>query len=210
MPNEYIDISDLIKSATSFLHEQNCYGKKNGKYIESTWKQFLKFCNDNGYNQYSSFVKDKFVEHFTNWVPSLKPEIITLKSSHMQMLDLFAHNGKWTTGNLHPKPELTENFSSFIRELDVYLTKHDYSQNTRMTSCRLGYSLLLFFQNSGLSDMKQIEHEHITSYAISLKGHARSTMHCQLSQIRRILHHAYIWFDSQKSFSSYLITSYYQ
>ena len=36
MPNEYIDISDLIENATAYLYEQNSYGKKNGKNIEST------------------------------------------------------------------------------------------------------------------------------------------------------------------------------
>lgn len=204
MPNEYIDISDLIENATEYLYEQNSYGKKNGKNIESTWKQFLKFCNDNGYYKYSSSVKDKFILHFTNWVPSLKPDYIRIKSSHMQMLDLFAHNGKWTKGHLYPKPELTGNFSSFINELDNFLEKHDYSQNSRITLRKKACLMLHYFQNVGLEEMNQIDRNHLTKYVMSLKGHARSTLRCELSSMRRILRYAYVMEFTKDDLSKFI------
>lgn len=67
-------------------------------------------------------------------------------------------------------------------------------------------SMFYFFQNKGITDFKHVEKEHINMYIMSLKGHARSTLHGELSRVRQVFHNAYLLKFTTHDMSCYVPT----
>ena len=191
-PKTDVIVLDLVEAAKKHLHERGDYSSRVIENIESTWNQFLDYCEKNGLEVYHV----KYIENFItgyNWrkVP-FKPSSIRRRTANMKILGLFAVNGTWEKGKLYSRPELSEDFSSFIDAQDKYFEKYDYSDNTRSTVMQQTYDVLHYFESCGVTTMTGIGHSQITSYVMSLKGHAKSTLRCELSRLRVILHNAYL------------------
>ena len=206
MPRNELTISSLINDAVVEITEQKGYSKRTIEYAISTWNQFRKFCISMNYLKYSSEVKEAFIQHLYELNPPLQPKTIKRKTDHMQMFDLFANEQIWHKGNLNPKPRLTEEFEEFINLQEKLLIKHNYSEHSIDSIRKQTTYIFQHFQNQGLSDIKQVEQQHIHSFVLSLKGHARSTLRCELSRLRQIFHNAYLLEATDTDMSCYVPT----
>jgi len=182
----------IDKAVAELRSEKFQYAERTVHYIEVTWQQFGGYCYARSYEEYLSAYKDEFIADLCNRIPSLKAATIKRKSSHMKMLDLFARNGTWERGNLNPLQELLPEFNAYLDTQEKYLIKIGRSECTCKTMREHSYRILRHFQNEGLKKLADISEPHISSYVLSLKGHARSTVRCELSRLRILLSHLYL------------------
>jgi len=185
-------ISSLVEDATLFLESRGDYCKREVDYISGTWRQFKKYCESQGFESYGSECRDSYIQSLFAGDQPLKPRTIKRKEGNLKLLDSYARNGTWTKGALNPKQELSEEFSDFITAQDDLLTKRHYSEFSHKSVRKQTVAALKYFQDHGITKFQEITADRISDYAISLKGHAKSTMRGELSRIRQILHNAYL------------------
>ena len=206
MPRNDNSIDSVIARAIILLTEKKVYSKRSAEYIVRTWNQFQKYCVTNNYFDYSSEAKDAFVQYLSTITPPLKPSTIDRKNNHMQILNLIANNKKWDKGDLYPKPELPDRLTFFINEQEILLKKRNYSDFSCKTINKQTTYLFRFFMSMGITDLSQIEQKHIKSYIMSISGHARSTLRCELSRLRQVFHNAYSLEFTEIDMSCYVPT----
>lgn len=186
------EVSVLIENATKTLHDRKDYSERVMEYIESTWNQFLSFCNEKGFEMYNRKYADQFLSDFNSRCVPFTPTTIQRRTANMKILDLCARNVAWVKGNLDPKTELAEDYMVFMEKQDQFLERYNFSENTRITAFKQSYDALSFFESIGVTKMDGIGSSHIMEYVMSLKGHAQSTLRGELSRLRVILHNAYL------------------
>lgn len=184
-------IQNFITEAEDILRKQE-YSDKNSKAIMYTWRKFQNFCEMKGYKHYASSYRDEFITELSRSVPPLKPATIHRKTSEMKMLELFAQNGTWEKGELNPLPELSTEFSGYLIEQDNLLSKNGYSESSRKTMYKQVHLILRFFQNADVTKFSEMNESLISSYLLTLKGHAKSTMRGELSRLRVFLSYLYL------------------
>lgn len=183
----------LIDEAVVELHSEKFqYAKRTTNYIEVTWRQFLSYCDFRCLEEYLPKYKDEFIADLCSRTPPLKASTVERKDSHMKMLDLFARNGTWEKGDLNPLQELPPEFNAYLDEQEKHLAKIGRSECTCRTMREQSYRILRCFQNEGLKKLADIDESHISSFVLSLKGHARSTVRCELSRLRILLSNLYL------------------
>lgn len=183
----------LIDGAIVELHSEKFqYAEQNAHYIEVTWQQFLSYCDSRNLGEYLSECKDEFIADLCSCTPPLKAETVRRKNSHMKMLDLFVHDGTWEKGALNPLQELLPDFNTYLDAQETQLAKIGRSESTCRTMREHSYRIFRYFQNKGLKNLADIDESYISSYVLSLKGHARSTVRCELSRLRILLSNLYL------------------
>ena len=199
-------ISSLVENATSFLESRGDYCKREVDYISGTWRQFKEYCESQGFASYGPECRDSYIQSLSAGDQPLKPGTIKRKEGNLKMLDSYAKDGTWTKGALNPKQELSEEFSNFITAQDGLLTKRHYSEFSHKSVRKQTVAALKYFQDHGITKFQEITADSISDYAMSLKGHARSTMRCELSRVRQILHNAYLLEIAKDNLSVYVPT----
>ena len=189
MPNKLI--KDLIDKGAVILKEQG-YSIRSSEYTLLTWKQFQEFCTKRGYETYLPSHKDEFIAELGKFTPPLRQSTIDRKAGSMKMLNLLATKGTWEKGMLNPLQELLPEFSSFLDAQDEYLTKTDYSECTRETMRDYISVVMRHFQNAGITKLAELNGSHISAYLLTLRGHAKSTLRCELSRLRKFLSYLYL------------------
>ena len=188
-----IALKVLIDEAVVELHSEKFqYAKRTTNYIEVTWQQFLSYCDLRHFVEYLPKYKDEFIADLCSRNPPLKAGTVKRKSSHMKMLDLFARNGTWEKGALNPLQELLPDFNAYLDAQEKYFVKIGRSESTCKTMREHSYRILRCFQNEGLKNLADIGEPHISAFVLSLKGHARSTVRCELSRLRCLLSNLYL------------------
>lgn len=185
-------ISSLVKDAISFLETRGDYCKREVTYISGTWWQFKEYCESQGFESYSSAYRNSFIQSLSVGEQPLKPETIKRKEGNLKMLDLYVKDGTWIKGILTPSLNLSDEFSGFITAQDDILIKRRYSEFSCQSIRKQTVVVLKYFQTHGITKFLEITADTISDYAMSLKGHAKSTMRCELSRVRQILHNAYL------------------
>lgn len=185
-------VAELIKEASDSLGNRNDYSAKNAAYIMYTWKQFQDFCDSHGRHEYCDSCQDEFLGELNNQTPPLKPDTIRRKASHMKMLALFARDGFWNKKALSLLPELPPEFHEYLDVQEKHLIKTGRAEVTRQTMRDKTRRILRHFQSSGLSGLSEIDESYISSYLLSLTGHANSTIRCELSALRGVLSNLYL------------------
>lgn len=191
-PESEWKVDALIDMAVKSLHARNDYSERVMTYMESTWNQFLTFCNESGIDMYRREHADRFILEYNKRKVPFTAATIQRRKANMKILDLLAREVDWIKGSLDLKTELAEDFMAFMEKQDQFLEKYSYSENTRITTFKQTYDILSFFEAHGLTKLADINRSHILEYVMSLKGHAKSTLRCELSRIRVILHNAYL------------------
>lgn len=199
-------VATLVEKATAFLESRGDYCERLVRYIGGTWCQFRKHCDTNGFVSYQPECRESFIQSLSTGATPLKPGTIKRKEGNLKMLDLYAKDGTWEKGALDPKPNLNEEFSRFITAQDDFLKKRCYSEFSRKSICKQTTAVLNYFQNKGIIKLSDITSDSISAYAISLKGHAKSTMRGELSRIRQVLHIAYLLEYTSDDLSVYVPT----
>lgn len=189
LPNKLI--KDLIDKGAVILKEQG-YSIRSSEYTLLTWKQFQEFCTKRGYETYLPSHKDEFIAELGKFTPPLRQSTIDRKAGSMKMLNLLATKGTWEKGMLNPLQELLPEFSSFLDAQDEYLTKTDYSECTRETMRDYISVVMRHFQNAGITKLAELNGSHISAYLLTLRGHAKSTLRCELSRLRKFLSYLYL------------------
>lgn len=187
-----MSVVSLIEEATIYLHSRGDYCEYDVKYITRTWRQFREHCKTKGFIFYSPECRESFIQSLFTCLPPLKVGTIKRKEGNLKMLDLYSKDGTWKKGALYPKPNYSEEFSSFITAQDIFLKRRHYSEFSRETIRKCTNLVFKFFQKDGIRRFSDINTDSISAYIISLKGHARSTMRGELSRLRQILHTAYL------------------
>lgn len=198
-------VKDIISEATKTLRE-NGYSKRHVRDYVLLWRNFQIFCDERGYSLYSSSIKDEFVAKIQSKIPAPTQSTLARKLTFLKKLDFYATTGAWEKGKLNPRPDLTENFNEFIVAQEKLLEKYDYTECSRVTRNSHTYAMLKFLENEGLRSLSELDRSHILSYLMTLKGHARSTMRCEFSQIREILRNAYILEYTSEDLSKHVPT----
>jgi integrase/recombinase XerD len=186
-----MSIKKLIQGANAKLRELK-YGERDIKYNNVTWHSFQEFCDTKGYTRYSSAINDEFVAMLQNHQPSYKPVTLQRKIVPMKMLDLFAKTGTWEKGLLNPPSPLSTNFQECLSAQDTYLEKYGYSESSRTTMYKGMSRILQLFQSMGVTNVSEINGDHISAYFLTLKGHARSTVRGELSRLRQFFSYMYL------------------
>lgn len=199
-------VKSLVEDATTFLQSRGDYRDRVVNYIKGTWHQFENYCETNSILFYQSEYSNRFIESLSIGLQPLKPETIKRKVGNLKMLDLYAKNGTWEKGALDSKPNLEAEFSEFIAAQDEFLKTRHYSKFSCETICKQTTAVLNYLQNNEITSFSEITSDIISDYAISLKGHAKSTMRCELSRIRQILHNAYLLKYTADDLSTYVPT----
>ena len=199
-------IPSLVEDAISFLESRGDYCKREVDYISGTWRQFKVYCESQGFESYGSECRDSFIQSLSTGDQHLKSGTIKRKEGNLKMLDSYAKDGTWTKGALNPRQELSKEFSDFITAQDSLLKKRHYSEFSHKSVRKQTVAILKFFQNHGITKFQEITADRISDYAMSLKGHAKSTMRCELSRIRQILHNAYLLEITEDDLSIYVPT----
>lgn len=197
-------VKTLVENAASFLQSRDDYQDRVASYIIGTWHQFEKYCETNNILFYEPGCRDKFIKSLSTGAQPLKPKTIKRKENNLKMLDLYAKNGTWKKGILDSKPLLDEEFSNFIIVQDDFLKKRHYAEFSCKSIRRQTITVLNYLQNNGIIKFSDITSDIISDYAISLKGHAKSTIRCELSRIRQILHTAYLLEYTTNDLSAYV------
>ena len=183
----------LVDAAVVELHSEKFqYAARTTNYIEVTWRQFSSYCDSRHLEEYLPAHKDEFIADLCNRTPPLTTGTVERKISHMKMLDLFARNGTWEKGALNPLQELPPDFYEYLDAQEKYFAKIGRSECTCRTMREHSYRILRHFQNEGLKNLADINESHISSFVLSLKGHARSTVRCELSRLRILLSNLYL------------------
>ena len=186
-------IRGLIEEAVVELHStKHHYSGRTTDYIECTWGQFLDYCDSRGLDRYHPEYKDAFIADLGNRTPPFKKSTIDRKAGNMKMLDLFFRNGTWEKGALNPLQELLPEFNDYLDAQEKFFEKLGRSEITCKTMRENSYRALRAFQNAGLTKLSEIDESYISSYILSLKGHARSTLRCELSRLRILLFNLYL------------------
>lgn len=189
MPNKLI--KDLIDKGAVTLKEQG-YSIRSSEYALLTWKQFQEFCNKKGYETYLPSHKDEFITELGKCTPPLRQSTIDRKAGSMKMLDLLATKGTWGKGMLNPLQELLPEFNSFLDAQEEYLIKTGYSECTRETMRNYISVVMRYFQNAGITKLEELNSSHVSAYLLTLRGHAKSTVRCELSRLRKFLSYLYL------------------
>lgn len=189
MPNKLI--KDLIDKGAVTLKEQG-YSIRSSEYTLLTWKQFQEFCNKKGYETYLPSHKDEFITELGKCTPPLRQSTIDRKAGSMKMLDLLATKGTWGKGMLNPLQELLPEFNSFLDAQEEYLIKTGYSECTRETMRNYISVVMRYFQNAGITKLEELNSSHVSAYLLTLRGHAKSTVRCELSRLRKFLSYLYL------------------
>lgn len=197
-------IESLVEEITGYIQSRGDYADKTISYGITTWRQFQKYCESEGFEFYSSECGDSFIRSLSTRTPPLAPKTIRYKESYLKILDQYFKNGTWEKGVLDSEPEFTKDFSSFITSLDGILKKHQYSDHTRETYRKQASAMLSHFQDRGIQRFLDITCDSITAYTLSLRGHAKSTLRCELSRIRQIMHNAYLLGYTEEDLSGYV------
>lgn len=185
-------LTQLIAQATDLMHEQN-YNIRMIKYEGSVWRDFLKFCEMNGYKQYSKSHKEEFLSELRNSDPPLKESTIARKLIAMKKLDLLATKGSWAKGELNPLPELPPEFNEFLDKQDEYLSRTNHSDCSRETMHKSTAFVMRYFLSNGVERLSEIDNARISSYLLTLHGHAKSTIRGELSRLRMFLSYLYLF-----------------
>lgn len=199
-------IESLVEEATSVLQSRGDYGDRQVSYIRGTWRQFKEYCANNGFESYLPECREHFIRSLSTDSSPLKPETIKIKERALKILDLYAKDGTWKKGVLSPKPNLTEEFAEFLIAQDNFLKTRHYSEFTRNAFRKQTFAVLNYFQGNGVTEFSKITCENISAYVLSLMGHAKSTIHGELSRIRQILHNAYLLEYIKEEISSFVPT----
>ena len=189
MPNKLI--KDLIDKGAVTLKEQG-YSIRSREYTLLTWKQFQEFCNKKGYETYLPSHKDEFITELGKCTPPLRQSTIDRKAGSMKMLDLLATKGTWGKGMLNPLQELLPEFNSFLDAQEEYLIKTGYSECTRETMRNYISVVMRYFQNAGITKLEELNSSHVSAYLLTLRGHAKSTVRCELSRLRKFLSYLHL------------------
>ncbi len=189
LPNKLI--KDIIDKGAVTLKEQG-YSIRSSEYTLLTWKQFQEFCNKKGYETYLPSHKDEFITELGKCTPPLRQSTIDRKAGSMKMLDLLATKGTWGKGMLNPLQELLPEFNSFLDAQEEYLIKTGYSECTRETMRNYISVVMRYFQNAGITKLEELNSSHVSAYLLTLRGHAKSTVRCELSRLRKFLSYLYL------------------
>ncbi len=201
MPNTLI--KDLIDEGTAILKKQG-YSIRSSEYTLLTWRQFQEFCNEKGYKTYLSSHKDEFITGLKNCTPPLRQSTIDRKVGSMKMLDLLATKGSWVKGMLNPLQELLPEFNSVLDAQEEYLLKTGYSECTRETMREYISVVMRHFQNAGVTKLAELNGSHISAYLLTLRGHAKSTVRCELSRLRKFLSYLYLHGYTSENLAPYV------
>lgn len=129
---------------------------------------------------------------FGGYTPPLRQSTIDRKAGSMKMLDLLATKGTWGKGMLNPLQELLPEFNSFLDAQEEYLIKTGYSECTRETMRNYISVVMRYFQNAGITKLEELNSSHVSAYLLTLRGHAKSTVHCELSRLRKFLSYLHL------------------
>ncbi len=201
MPNTLIKY--LIDEGTAILKKQG-YSIRSSEYTRLTWRQLQKFCNEKGYKTYLSSHKDEFITGLGNCTPPLRQSTIDRKAGSMKMLDLLATKGGWEKGMLNPLQELLPEFNSVLDAQEEYLLKTGYSECTRETMREYISVVMRHFQNAGVTKLAELNGSHISAYLLTLRGHAKSTVRCELSRLRKFLSYLYLHGYTSENLAPYV------
>lgn len=196
-------IEDLIAEGTVILKEQG-YSMRSSEYTLLTWSQFQEFCTKKGYKIYVSSHRDEFIKELGNHTPPFKQSTIDRKAGSMKMLDLLATKGSWEKGMLNPLQELLPEFSVFLDAQEKYLAKTGYSECTQKTMRDHVSVVLRYFQKIGVAKLAELNGLHISEYLLTLRGHAKSTVRCELSRIRKFLSYLYLLGYTSENLASHV------
>lgn len=186
-----ITIKSLIKKATLNLKKQK-YSRRCYKYITSTWRQFQNFCDSKGATNYSTLLKEEFISELEKAKPTFKQSTIKRKTQSMKMLDLTYTRGTWKKGTLNPLSELSQESKDYLEQQDKYLLKTNHSECSRLTMRKHISTVLRYFHSIGMTRLSEIDETYISSYVLTLKGHAKSTIRGELSRFRIFLSYLYL------------------
>lgn len=179
-------ISQIIAQATELMHEQD-YRASTIKYDTSVWKKFLDFCSKKEYSQYSNSYADEFIAYLMESAPTMKESTVSKKRASLKKLDLLASRGSWTKGELYPPTELPPEFISFLEKQDEHLLKLNYTECSRQTIRESSAFVMRYFLSIGVTHLSEIDNARISSYLLTLTGHARTTVRGELSRLRILL-----------------------
>lgn len=52
--------------------------------------------------------------------------------------------------------------------------------------------VMRYFQNAGITKLEELNSSHVSAYLLTLRGHAKSTVRCELSRLRKFLSYLYL------------------
>ena len=184
-------LNQLVAQATDLMHEQGYYDRMI-KYDVSVWRGFLEFCETNGYKQYSTSYKEEFISELRNSTPPLKESTIARKLTAMKKLDLLATRGSWTKGELNPLSDLPPEFNEFLDKQDECLARSNHSDCSRETMRKSTAFDMRYFLSVGAKHLSEIDNARVSAYLLTLSGHAKSTVRCELSRLRMFLSYLHL------------------
>lgn len=185
-------LTHLIAQATDKMHEQN-YNGRDIKYDTSVWRAFLAFCVSKGDEYFSPSYIEEFLTEFRISDPPLKESTIARKAAALKKLDLFALKGTWTKGDLNPLPELPPEFSEYLEKQDEQLLRTGHSDCSRNTMRKSTAFIMRYFISAGVKHLSEIDNARVSSYLLTLSGHAKSTVRCELSRLRMFLSYLHLF-----------------
>ncbi len=183
-------IAELIDQAIGVLDTEG-YSLRTQKPYRTTWRQFKKFCSEQGYKTFSPEQTAKFIEWMAVVIPSLKPSTISAKKHHLSRLVVLFQDSKWQKGDVGVPEKLIAEFEEFLTRQNEVLKHLGYSEITCETRNERSSGILAHLQRIGVSSFREVNQAHISSYVLTLKGHAKSTIRGELSHLRvmlRLLH----------------------
>lgn len=185
-------LTHLIAQATDKMHEQN-YNGRDIKYDTSVWRAFLAFCVSKGDEYFSPSYIEEFLTEFRISDPPLKESTIARKAAALKKLDLFALKGTWTKGDLNPLTELPPEFSEYLEKQDEQLLLTGHSDCSRNTMRKSTAFIMRYFISAGVKHLSEIDNARVSSYLLTLSGHAKSTVRCELSRLRMFLSYLHLF-----------------
>lgn len=196
-------ISKLITQAMEVLDSEN-YSPRTQEPYRRTWKQFQDFCNAKGYKLFHPAQVEEFLEWLTSETPSLKPSTMALRAHHISRLKVLFQGDSWDKGDVGVPEKMLEEFKEFLVRL-IESQKHlGYAEATYESRRKVAFHAIMHFQKLGVSQLQDINRAHIASYVLSLKGHAASTIHGELSNLRVMLRTLYIMEYTENDLSVYV------
>ena len=185
-------LTQLIAQATEIMYEQN-YDDRIIKYDTSVWRAFLAFCVSKGYTHYSPLHNEEFITELRSSEPPLKELTVARKAAALKKLELCAVKGTWTKGKLNPLPELPPEFFEFLEKQDGYLSQTGHSDYSREKICKFTAFIMRYFMSVGVKHLSEIDNSRVSSYLLTLSGHAKSTVRGELSRLRMFLSYLHLF-----------------
>lgn len=189
-----MQVSELVTKATSNLHALG-YTARTAQYFISTWEQFLRFCSAKGITDYTSSLCDDFLspdqQQRTDGTVFTKGTL-QRKTGIMKMLDTFYTQGDWMKGRAFQPQPLPTNFEAFLDQQDAVLVKKGYSECSRETVRDFSERFLRFLVSENINALEQLASTNVAEYLLHFKGHAKSTIRCELSRFRQMLKAMYL------------------